>query len=170
MALVNRQSMHSPRLQGRSVLIVDDDEDILSSIDLAMRAEGAATTKVTDGNTAVSAWHAGQPDAVVLDMMLPKRSGFLVLEKIMEQPDPPIVVMVTANQGKRHQAYAHNLGVHAYMTKPVPLQRLVDTVVRLLEGKPFQPPRPQAVIAPLPNDVIDDDLDDDVEDDHDDAN
>lgn len=127
--------MAASRLQGRNVLIVDDDEDILSSIDLAMRAEGAATTKVTDGNTAVSAWHAGNPDAVVLDMMLPKRSGFLVLEKIMEDPNPPVVVMVTANQGKRHQAYAQNLGVHAYMTKPVSLQRLVDTIVKLLEGR-----------------------------------
>jgi DNA-binding response OmpR family regulator len=126
---------HPPRLVGRNVLIVDDDEDILSSIDLAMRAEGALTTKVTDGNTAVSAWHAGNPDAIVLDMMLPRRSGFLVLEKIMEHPDPPVVVMVTANQGKRHQIYAQNLGVHAYLIKPVPLQRLVDTVVRLLEGR-----------------------------------
>lgn len=130
--------MHTPRLQGRSVLIVDDDEDILSSMDLAMRAEGALTTKVTDGNTAVSAWSAGNPDAVVLDMMLPRRSGFLVLEKIMEDPDPPVVVMVTANQGKRHQAYAQGLGVHAYMTKPVPLQRLVDTLVRLLDGREFR--------------------------------
>ena len=41
--------------------------------------------------------------------------------------------MVTANQGKRHMAYAQTLGVHAYLTKPVPLQRLVDTVVRLIE-------------------------------------
>jgi CheY-like chemotaxis protein len=77
----------------------------------------------------------GNPDAVVLDMMLPKRSGFLVLEKIMEDANPPVVVMVTANQGKRHQTYAQNLGVHAYMTKPVSLQRLVDTLVRLLDGK-----------------------------------
>src|SRR5262245_4065647 len=67
--------MHPHRLQGRNVLIVDDDEDILSSFDLAMRAEGASTARAVDGNTAVSAWHAGNPDAVVLDMMLPKRSG-----------------------------------------------------------------------------------------------
>jgi len=136
------------RLQGRNVLIVDDDEDVLSSMDLAMRAEGAATSKATDGNAAVSAWHVGNPDAVVLDMMLPKRSGFLVLEKIMEHPDPPVVVMVTANQGKRHQVYAQNLGVHAYLTKPVPLQRLVDTVVKLLDGREVRGvPTP---IAPAP--------------------
>jgi DNA-binding response OmpR family regulator len=75
-------------------------------------------------------------------MMLPKRSGFLVLEKIMEDPDPPVVVMVTANQGKRHQVYAQNLGVHAYLTKPVSLHRLVDTIVKLLDGRENRTPAP----------------------------
>lgn len=125
--------MNTARLQDRRILIVDDDEDVLSSIDLAMRAEGADTKTVTDGNAAVSACHAGAPDLVVLDMMLPRRSGFLVLEKIKSEPNPPVVVMITANQGRRHMAYAESLGVDAYLTKPVPLQRLLDTVVTLLE-------------------------------------
>jgi DNA-binding response OmpR family regulator len=137
-------------LKGRSILIVDDDEDILSSIDLAMRSEGAATSRAVDGHAAVSTFNAVNPDAVVLDMMLPKRSGFLVLEKLMESADPPIVVMVTANQGKRHQVYAHNLGVHAYLTKPVPLHRLVDTVVRLLEGRPHRVAPPAPPVPPPP--------------------
>ncbi len=124
--------MTTARLQGKKVLIVDDDEDVLGSIDLAMRAEGAATETVTDGNAAVSACDEDGPDAVVLDMMLPKRSGFLVLEKIKQRAEPPVVVMITANQGKRHMAYAESLGVDAYLVKPVPLQRLVEVVVRLL--------------------------------------
>jgi DNA-binding response OmpR family regulator len=124
--------MTTARLQGKKVLIVDDDEDILGSIDLALRAEGAATETVTDGNAAVNACDEDGPDAVVLDMMLPKRSGFLVLEKIKQQTEPPVVVMITANQGKRHMAYAKALGVDAYLVKPVPLQRLVEIVVDLL--------------------------------------
>jgi DNA-binding response OmpR family regulator len=127
--------MSTHRLQGRTVLIVDDDEDILSSIDLAIRAEGAATIKATDGSAAVLNFQAGQFDAVVLDMMLPKSSGFVVLEKIMETGSPPPVVMITANQGKRHMQYAHDHGVTAYLTKPVPLQRLVDTIVKLVDAK-----------------------------------
>lgn len=141
--------MATQRLQGRSVLIVDDDEDILSSIELAMRAEGATTTKAIDGNVAMTAYLAANPDAVVLDMMLPKRSGFLVLEKLVEQPDPPVVVMVTANQGKRHQEYAKNLGVHAYMTKPVSLHRLVDTIAKLVEGRPKRVPPIPATTSPI---------------------
>ena len=127
--------MATGRLQSRKILIVDDDEDILGSIDLAMRAEGAATTLVTDGNAAVHAVKADPPQAVVLDMMLPKRSGFLVLEKIMEGEQRPVVVMITANQGKRHMAYAKSLGVDAYLVKPVALQRLVDLVVELVEDR-----------------------------------
>ena len=67
--------------------------------------------------------------------MLPKQSGFLVLEKIKEQATPPVVVMITANLGNRHLAYAESIGVDAYLVKPFPLQRLVDTVVRLLAGE-----------------------------------
>ena len=126
-------SVSTPRLEGCVILIVDDDEDILGSIDLAMRSEGAETTTVTDGNAAVSMVHTLDPDAVILDMMLPKRSGFLVLEKIMEDEDPPVVVMITANQGRRHMEYARDLGVSAYLNKPVALQRLVDTVVELID-------------------------------------
>lgn len=129
-------AVSNPRLESKRVLIVDDDEDILGSIDLVMRAEGAETTTVTDGNAAVSFIHSTRPDVVVLDMMLPKRSGFLVLEKIKSEPDAPVIVMITANQGKRHMAYAKTLGVDAYLTKPVSLQRLVDTVVELLDRPP----------------------------------
>ncbi len=125
--------MNTSRLEGKKVLIVDDDRDILSSIELAMRAEGATTYTVTDGDAALDACYDGDPDAIVLDMMLPKRSGFLVLERLKARANAPIIVMVTANQGKRHMAYAESLGVDAYMVKPVPLMRLVDKLVQLLE-------------------------------------
>ena len=127
--------MSEPRLESRSVLVVDDDEDILGSFKLAMEAEGAETSGVTDGNAAVHNVLADQPDVVILDMMLPKRSGFLVLEKIKQVQDPPLVVMVTANKGKRHMAYAETLGVDAYLVKPVALQRLIDTIVDLLAAR-----------------------------------
>lgn len=124
--------MSERRLSGRTVLVVDDDPDIRSSIDLALRSEGASTRLAGDGATAI---HLGQqlhPDAVVLDMMLPRQSGFLVLEKLQEADDPPVVVMITANQGRRHMEYARTLGVSAYLTKPVALQRLIDVLVDLL--------------------------------------
>jgi len=65
--------------------------------------------------------------------MLPRQSGFLVLERLTETEDPPVVIMVTANKGKRHQEYAQSLGVSAYLVKPVSLQRLIDTLTELLD-------------------------------------
>jgi DNA-binding response OmpR family regulator len=68
-----------------------------------------------------------------LDMMLPRRSGFLALEKIKGHEDSPLVIMVTANEGKRHQAYAESLGVDEYLLKPIPLGRLVSVAAELIE-------------------------------------
>ena len=116
------------RFSGRRILVVDDDPDILASTVLSLRAEGAEVVTAEDGNTAVSLFAASPPDGVVLDMMLPRRSGFLVLEKIRESPSPPPVVMVTATQGRRHMTYAENLGVTAYLVKPVPMPRLLDVL------------------------------------------
>jgi len=121
------------RLDGYTILIVDDDPDILESFDLAMRAEGAKTVLAEDGTEAVSVALSSEPDAVILDMMLPKRSGFLVLEEILSMDPAPIVVMVTANEGKRHMAYAKTLGVAAYLIKPVGLDKLIATVSCLLQ-------------------------------------
>jgi len=122
----------SSRLRNKRILIVDDDPDIRSSIDLALRGEGAATETVGDGSAAVHAVQNDAPDLVVLDMMLPRASGFVVLDKIKEMKDAPAVIMITANEGRRHQAYAEAHGVDAYMNKPVPLQRLVEKCVELL--------------------------------------
>lgn len=123
----------SGRLDDVKVLIVDDDRDVLESMDAAFQAEGAATQLATDGNEAVRICFEDPPDIVILDMMLPRRSGFLALEKIKGHEDSPIVIMVTANEGKRHQAYAESLGVDEYLQKPVPLGRLVSVAAELIE-------------------------------------
>jgi len=127
------QDIDTGRLTDVKVLIVDDDRDILESMDAAFQSEGALTQCAMDGNEAVRICREEPPDIVILDMMLPKRSGFLTLEKIKGCEDSPIVIMVTANEGKRHQAYAESLGVDRYLQKPVPLGKLLDTAVALLK-------------------------------------
>ncbi|MCL4740607.1 MAG: response regulator [Phycisphaerales bacterium] len=123
------------RLDDVRVLIVDDDRDVLESIDAAFRAEGAQTLLASDGNKAVDLCRDDPPDLVVLDMMLPGRSGFLALERIKGREDSPLVIMVTANEGKRHQAYAESLGVDGYLLKPVPLEKLLDAAVALIDAR-----------------------------------
>ena len=117
------------------VLIVDDERDVLDAIDAAFQSEGALTLTAMDGDEAVRICSQDPPDLVILDMMLPKRSGFLALEKIKGKEDSPIVIMVTANEGRRHQAYGESLGVDAYMLKPVPLGMLLNKAADLLDAR-----------------------------------
>ena len=120
------------RLKDRKILIVDDDPEVLESIKQALEAEGARIRTCGDGNSAVRICESESPELVVLDMMLPKRSGFLVMEKVKRLPEAPLVVMVTANEGKRHQQYAETLGVDGYLLKPVRLERLITVAMELL--------------------------------------
>ncbi len=123
------------RLESCKVLIVDDDPEVRAAIDHALQAEGALTQYCGDGNSAVRICEAEPPDLVILDMMLPKRSGFLVLDKIKQLENTPLVVMVTANEGRRHQQYAETLGVDGYILKPVRLERLITMAQKLLEAR-----------------------------------
>jgi DNA-binding response OmpR family regulator len=123
------------RLEACKVLIVDDDPEVRAAIDHALQAEGALTQYCGDGNSAVRVCEAEPPELVILDMMLPKRSGFLVLDKIKQMDNPPVVIMVTANEGRRHQQYAETLGVDGYILKPVRLERLITMARDLLDKK-----------------------------------
>jgi DNA-binding response OmpR family regulator len=130
-------------LDGKHVLLVDDDNDILTSMQAAFEPTGATVEMASNGNKAVELAEKGQPDLVVLDMMLPGRSGFLVLEKIKARKpknSKPFVIMITGNQGARHKMYAESLGVSEYFNKPVKMDKLIATAERLLA-----PPSPTAV-------------------------
>lgn len=122
-------------LEGRRILIVDDDQDILAGMDLAFRGSGAATELHQDGESAWQSLRRAAPDLAVLDMMLPKASGLLLLERLQTLEHRPPVIMITANQGRRHQHFAQALGVEAYLVKPVPLGRLLDVAASLVADR-----------------------------------
>ena len=125
----------SEELEGKSILIVDDDPDIVTAIETALSETSATVTSARDGLTAVSLAESSDPDLVVLDIMLPKKSGFLVLEKIRKgkpKGSKPKVVMITGNQGMRHKQYAETLGVDAYINKPFAMDVLIDEIKQLL--------------------------------------
>jgi DNA-binding response OmpR family regulator len=117
----------------KRVLLVDDDREIVESMRLALQASGYEILVARDGNQGLAMAERDNPDLVILDMMMPKRSGFLVLEKLRRsRPVPLRIVMITANEGNRHKAYAEMLGVDDYIRKPFAMDRLLDTVERLL--------------------------------------
>jgi CheY-like chemotaxis protein len=122
-----------PKRQAKRILLVDDDHEIVESMRLALEAKGYEILIARDGNQGLAMAEREDPDLVILDMMMPKRSGFLVLEKIRRtRPVPLRVIMITANEGSRHKAYAEMLGVDDYIRKPFGMDRLLDSVDRLL--------------------------------------
>ena len=127
--------MSEHQLNGKRILLVDDDSDILTSMQAAFEPTGAEIETANNGNKAVELAEKNQPDLVVLDMMLPGRSGFLVLEKIKAKKPrgtKPHVIMITGNQGGRHKMFAETLGVSEYFTKPVKMDKLISTAERLV--------------------------------------
>jgi DNA-binding response OmpR family regulator len=122
-------------LDGKSIVVVDDDPDIVTAIRTALSDTGAAIECANDGQTAVDLVESKSPDLVVLDIMLPKKSGFLVLERIKKgkkKGEKPYVVMITGNQGTRHRQYAEALGVDAYISKPFGMDEIVEKANALL--------------------------------------
>ena len=117
----------------KRILLVDDDAEIIEAMRYALEGRGFQVLIARDGNQGLAMAEREDPDLVILDMMMPKRSGFLVLEKLRRsRPVPVRIIMVTANEGSRHKAYAEMLGVDDYIRKPFAMDRLLDTVDRLL--------------------------------------
>jgi DNA-binding response OmpR family regulator len=118
---------------GKRILLVDDDAEIVESLRLALESNGYNVLIARDGNQGLALSERENPDLVILDMMMPKRSGFLVLEKMRRTRETPLrVIMITANEGSRHKAYAEMLGVDDYIRKPFPMDRLIESVQRLI--------------------------------------
>lgn len=122
-------------LEGKRILIVDDDPDIVSALLAAFSDSGASIKTVNNGARASDMIANDQPDLVILDMMLPGRSGFLILERLRPKKvkgEKPFIIMVTANEGRRHEAFARNLGVDEYLLKPLRMEKLMATAYSLL--------------------------------------
>jgi len=118
---------------GKRILLVDDDAEIIETMKYALEAKGYEVLVARDGNQGLAMAETEDPDLLILDMMMPKRSGFLVLEKLRRsRPVPMRIIMITANEGSRHKAYAEMLGIDDYIRKPFAMDRLLDSVAKLL--------------------------------------
>jgi DNA-binding response OmpR family regulator len=117
----------------KHVLVVDDDREVTDLLTSVLNREGYQVSIARDGNVGIANAQARRPDLLILDMMMPKRSGFLVLEYLRNSDSPSIpVIMITANEGRRHKQYAELLGVNAYLHKPFGIDNLLQTIGDLL--------------------------------------
>jgi DNA-binding response OmpR family regulator len=133
---------------GKTILLIDDDADILGAMKTIFIQKGYRVLTATDGNMGLAIAEREAPDIVVVDMMMPRKSGFLVLEKLKSRKEAaPRVIMITGNEGSRHRAYAEMLGVDDYLRKPFAMDKLVESVERVCGPKEESPQPPPSADA-----------------------
>src|SRR5260370_31725441 len=120
---------------GKTILVVDDDMDLSDGIRSVLENQGHRVLQARDGQQGKQLVYQHRPDLVILDMMMPRMGGYPVLEHFRDKPDAPPIIMITANEGSRHKAYAEYLGVVDYIRKPFAMERLLEAVHRGLAPK-----------------------------------
>lgn len=121
---------------GRSVLLIEDEPNIVEAISFVLERDGWTVRIHSDGATATEAVARTNPDVVILDVMLPGRSGFDILKELRntnETTDLPIL-MLTARGQTKDRELAESYRVSQFMTKPFSNSELLD-VVRSLAGE-----------------------------------
>jgi len=118
----------------KKILIVDDDPNIVVSLEFLMKREGYAVSIATDGEAALDAVSASVPDLILLDVMMPKKDGFEVCQTIRANPawQGVRILMLTAKGRDTERSKGLALGANVYMTKPFSTKELVSEVKRLL--------------------------------------
>ena len=120
------------------ILIADDEPNILISLEYLMKREGFEVHLARDGQEALDALQAVRPRLVLLDVMMPHKSGFEVCQALRadEALKDTLVLMLTAKGRETDVAKGLALGADAYMTKPFATKDLVQKVRELLERAP----------------------------------
>ena len=120
----------------KTILIVDDDYELSDGIRAMLEREGHRVLQARDGQQGKNLIYQHHPDLVILDMMMQRMGGYPVLEHFKGKADAPPFIMITANEGSRHKAYAEFLGVVEYLRKPFAMEKLMDAVAKgLQQGK-----------------------------------
>jgi DNA-binding response OmpR family regulator len=120
----------------KTILVVDDDVELSDGLRAVLERQGYRVIQARDGNQGKRQIYDQHPDLVILDMMMPRVGGYPVLEHFKGKPDAPPIIMITANEGSRHKAYAEYLGAIDYLRKPFAMERLLDAVERALKNRP----------------------------------
>jgi two-component system alkaline phosphatase synthesis response regulator PhoP len=118
----------------KKILIADDEQNIVISVEFLMKREGYTVSVAGDGEEALARIRADKPDLVLLDVMMPKKNGFDVCQEVRADPAfaSTRILMLTARGRDTEVAKGLALGADGYMTKPFSTKDLVDKVRELL--------------------------------------
>src|SRR5216683_1210031 len=123
----------------KTILVVDDDMELSDCLRSVLERQGYRVFQARDGQQGKQMVYQHHPDLVILDMMMPRMGGYPVLEHFKGKTDAPPIIMITANEGSRHKAYAEYLGVIDYIRKPFAMERLLESVAKGLSSKEQAP-------------------------------
>ena len=123
----------------KRILLIEDDRDISSTLRGVLEAAGHDVTVAPNGIEGQKLIQSDKPDLVITDMMMPRMGGFPVLEFLRTLDNPPKVIMITANEGGRHKAYAEMLGVHEYLRKPFAMDVMLEAIERIFREEDGTP-------------------------------
>lgn len=121
---------------GKRVLLIEDEPNIIEAIRYVLTRAGFAVDTHSDGASAMQEITKRMPDVVILDVMLPNKSGFDILHELRETDatrDMP-VLMLTARGQKKDRELADRLGANRFMTKPFANGDVLDAVRELSGG------------------------------------
>jgi len=119
------------------VLIVDDEPNIVTSLEFLMARRGYVTQVARNGEEALAAVESFHPDLVLLDVMLPKVDGYEVAQRLRDRGWNDLrIIMLTAKGRETEVAKGTAVGADLYVTKPFSTRELVDRVAALLGGSP----------------------------------
>lgn len=118
----------------KRVLVVDDDRQFLEATRLVLEKRGYEVLTACDGHDGLVCAERESLDLIVLDVMMPRRSGFGVLDRIGGRGSAgPRILMMTANDEQRHREIARAKGAHGFLHKPFDMHEFLSTVDTLLE-------------------------------------
>jgi DNA-binding response OmpR family regulator len=118
----------------KTILIVDDDIELSDGLRIMLERQGFRVLQARNGQEGKNMIYQHHPDLVILDMMMPRMGGYPVLEHFRDKQEAPPIIMITANEGSRHKAYAEDLGVVEYIRKPFAMEKLMEAVHKGLSG------------------------------------
>lgn len=120
-------------VRSKAILVIDDEPEILGTLQVTLERSGYRVQTATDGQSGLARAVREQPDLVVVDLMTPRQSGFIVLERLKEQRGPGFpVIMMSDNAAPEQRAYAEFLGADEFLLKPIGADELLRAVGRFL--------------------------------------
>ena len=118
----------------KKILIVDDEPNIVISLEFLMKKEGFEVAVASDGEEALAKVASFDPDLILLDVMMPRKSGFEVCESLRSNPKHGglLIVMLTAKGRDTEVAKGMAIGADAYVTKPFSTKELLAKIKDML--------------------------------------